>query len=127
MNIVLNWQTEEDGINKANRALNLYSKLSIVVPIVLATVTPVVSLLWVGMNSTAQFTAAVFASAGCLFFIALFFYVIWIQQLEQYVKFLPLEREHIAMSYTTRGMLVGFFLFFRYHFSLCISVFSKPL
>ena len=33
MSIVLNWQTEKDGINKANSALNLYSKLSIVVPI----------------------------------------------------------------------------------------------
>ena len=126
MNIVLNWETEEDGVNKANRALNIYSKLSIVVPIVLSTVTPVVSLLWVGMNSTAQFTAAIFASAGCLFFIALFFYVIWIQALEQYVKFLPLEREHIAMSYTTRGMLVGFFLFMGIIF-LCVSPFLASL
>jgi len=126
MNIVLNWQTEEDGVNKANRALNIYSKLSIVVPIVLSTVTPVVSLLWVGMNSTAQFTAAIFASAGCLFFIALFFYVIWIQALEQYVKFLPLEREHIAMSYTMRGMLVGFFLFFWFIFFFFFSLFLNP-
>lgn len=126
MSIVLNWQTEKDGINKANRALNLYSKLSIVVPIVLATVTPVVSLLWIGINSTVQFAAAVFASAGCLFFIALFFYVIWIQQLEQYVKFLPLEREHISMSYTTRGMLVSLFLFMGIIF-LCVSPFLASL
>ena len=126
MNIVINWETEEDGINRANKALNIYSKLSIVVPIVLATVTPVISLLWAGVTSKMMLIAAIFASVGCLFFIALFFYVIWIQTLEQYVKFLPLEREHISMSYTTRGMLVGFFLFVGIIF-LCISPFLAIL
>ncbi|QSH91063.1 methyl-accepting chemotaxis protein [Treponema medium] len=126
MNIVLNWQTEEDGVNKANKALDVYSKLSIGVPIILSTVTPIVSLLWIGVNSTILFIAAIFTSVGCLFFVALFFYVIWLQQLEQYVNFLPLERKHISMSYTTRGMLVGFFLFAGIIF-LCISPFLASL
>ena len=126
MNIVINWEKEEDGINRANKALNLYSKLSIVIPIVLSTVTPVVSLLWIGVTSRMVLITAIFASVGCLFFIALFFYVIWIQTLEQYVKFLPLEREHISMSYTTRGMLVGFFLFVGIIF-LCTSPFLASL
>lgn len=126
MNIVINWEKEEDGINRANKALNLYSKLSIVIPIVLSTVTPVVSLVWTGVTAKMVLITAIFASVGCLFFIALFFYVIWIQQLEQYVKFLPLEREHISMSYTTRGMLVGFFLFVGIIF-LCVSPFLASL
>lgn len=111
MHAIYNWKTNVDGLGRANKAITMYSKLSIVVPILLATVTPVVSLIWVGVNSVIMFTAATLTSIGCLFFVALFFYVIWIQQFEQYVKFLPLKKEYISMSYVTRGMLVSFFLF----------------
>lgn len=111
MHAVQTWQEDADGLDRANRAIAMYSKLSIVVPILLATVIPVASLVWVGMNSVIKFTAAIFTSTGCLFFVSLFFYVIWIQKFEQYLKFLPLEKKYITMSYTKRGMLVSFFLF----------------
>ena len=111
MHAVRIWQEDANGLDRANKAIAIYSKLSIVVPILLATVIPVASLVWVGMNSAIKFTAAIFTSTGCLFFVSLFFYVIWIQKLENYIKFLPLEKKYVTMSYTTRGMLVSFFLF----------------
>ena len=111
MHTILAWQENADGVDRANKAIALYSKLSIVVPILIATVIPVISLIWVGINSAIKFTAAIFTSTGCLFFVSLFFYVIWIQKFEQYLKFIPLEKKYITMSYTTRGMLVSFFLF----------------
>ncbi|MGP1431455.1 MAG: methyl-accepting chemotaxis protein [Treponema sp.] len=111
MRTIYTWQDDSDGLDRANKAIAIYSKLSIVVPILLATIVPVVSLIWVGMNSTIKFTAAILTSIGCLFFVALFFYVIWIQKFEQYVKFLPLKKQYISMSYVKRGMLVSFFLF----------------
>ena len=111
MRAIYSWQDDTEGVDRANKAITIYSKLSIVVPILLATVIPVVSLIWVGVNSTIKFAAAVLTSIGCLFFVSLFFYVMWIQQFEQYVRFLPLKKEYISMSYIKRGMLVGFFLF----------------
>lgn len=108
---VLSWQDDADGVDRANRAIAVYSKLSIAVPIFLATVIPVITLVWVGMDSVIEFAAAIFTSVGCLFFVSLFFYVIWIQHFEHYVKFLPLKKKYITMSYTKRGMLVSFFLF----------------
>ena len=111
MRAIYSWQDDAEGVDRANKAITIYSKLSIVVPILLATVIPVVSLIWVGVNSTIKFAAAVLTSIGCLFFVSLFFYVMWLQQFEQYVRFLPLKKEYISMSYIKRGMLVSFFLF----------------
>ena len=126
MSTLENWQTEEDGLDKANRMVSIYSILSIVVPVILSTVIPYVSFIWVGIDNKITLVAGVLAALGSLFFVSLFFYVIWLQHLEKYLSFLPLEKKHITFSYVARGMVVSFFLFAGI-LCLCITPFIASL
>lgn len=126
MSTLENWQTETDGLDKANRMVSIYSILSIVIPVLLSTIIPYISFIWVGIDNKVTLAAGVLAALGSLFFVSLFFYVIWLQHLEKYVSFLPLEKKHITLSYVGRGMFVSFFLFAGILF-LCVTPFIASL
>lgn len=124
--IIKNWNSEDDGINRANKALAVYSITSIIVPFLLSVTVPTIALLWIGVQDWAKFVATGLAAMGSMFFVSLFFYVVWLQRFEKYVKFLPLEKKHITMSYTGRGVAVGFALFTGIFF-LCAAPFVATL
>lgn len=124
--IIQKWHSEPNGIDRANKALAVYSLVSIFVPFFLSSVVPVIALWSIGGRDWAMFVATALAAIGCMFFLSLFFYVVWLQRLEKYVKFLPLEKKHISLSYTQRGVAVGFALFVGISF-LCVAPFVATL
>ena len=126
MPVIQNWRSEDNGLDRANKALAVYSLVSIFVPFFLSSVVPVTVLWLTGERNWAMFVATVLAAIGCMFFVSLFFYVVWLQRIEKYVKFLLLEKKHITLSYTQRGAAVGFALFVGISF-LCVAPFVATL
>ena len=126
MPIIQNWHSEHNGVDRANKALAVYSLTSIVVPFFLSSIVPVIALWWVGGRDWPMFVATALAAIGSMFFVSLFFFVVWLQKLEKYVKFLTLEKKHISLSYTQRGAAVGFALFVGISF-LCVAPFVATL
>ena len=126
MPVIQNWRSDDNGLDRANRALAVYSLVSIFVPFFLSSVVPVTVLWLTGERNWAMFVATVLAAIGCMFFVSLFFYVVWLQRIEKYVKFLLLEKKHITLSYTQRGAAVGFALFVGISF-LCVAPFVATL
>ncbi|MFC1238286.1 methyl-accepting chemotaxis protein [Treponema vincentii] len=126
MPCIQNCYSKENGIDRANKALAVYSIVSVVVPFFLSSVVPVIALWWTGGRDWVMFVATALAAIGCMFFVSLFFYVVWLQRIEKYVRFLPLEKKHITISYTGRGIAVGFALFAGIFF-LCVAPFVATL
>ncbi|MGI5074603.1 methyl-accepting chemotaxis protein [Treponema vincentii] len=126
MPCIKNCYSEHNGIDRANKAVAVYSIASVIVPFLLSGSVPVLALLWIGERDWVRFVATALAAMGSMFFVSLFFYVVWLQRLERYVKFLPLEKKHITMSYTGRGVAVGFALFTGIFF-LCVAPFIATL
>lgn len=126
MPVIQNWRSEDNGLDRANKALAVYSLVSIFVPFFLSSVVPVLALWWTGGRGWAMFVATVLAAIGCMFFVSLFFYVVWLQRIERYTNFLALEKKHISLSYTQRGAAVGFALFIGISF-LCVAPFVATL
>ncbi|EEV21280.1 methyl-accepting chemotaxis protein signaling domain protein [Treponema vincentii ATCC 35580] len=126
MPCIKNCYSEHNGIDRANKAVAVYSIASVIVPFLLSGSVPVLSLLWIGERDWVRFVATALAAMGSMFFVSLFFYVVWLQRLERYAKFLPLEKKHITMSYTGRGVAVGFALFTGIFF-LCVAPFIATL
>jgi len=126
INVLKTYKTDVGGVDKANKVLALYSKLSLLAPIILTLATPIATLLWLGIHSIEKIIACVLGAVGCLNFVSLFFYILWTHKLEAYLKFLPFEKKHITMSYILRNMMVSFFLFGALIF-LCIDPFIGML
>ena len=126
MPCIKNCYSEHNGIDRANKAVAVYSIASVIVPFLLSGSVPVLALLWIGERDWVRFVATALAAMGSMFFVSLFFYVVWLQRLERYAKFLPLEKKHITMSYTGRGVAVGFALFTGIFF-LCVAPFIATL
>lgn len=126
INVLKTYKTDVGGVDKANKVLALYSKLSLLAPIILTLATPIATLLWLGIHSIEKIIACVLGAVGCLNFASLFFYILWTHKLEAYLKFLPFEKKHITMSYILRNMMVSFFLFGALIF-LCIDPFIGML
>lgn len=110
-NAIKNLKKTAESIDYANKVFNIYSKVSIVVPVLLTIITPVATFLSLGITNTAQIIGCVFGALGCFSLVATFVYIIWIQCVENYLVFLHFEKKYISMSYVTRNMLVSFFLF----------------
>lgn len=110
-NMLENYKDGSAGIDEANKALSICFKISLAVPVILTPIAIFSALYWLGIHSPAKIIACVLGAIGCLNFIALFFYILWTKRTERYMSFLPLEKEHITMSYITRTMLISYFLF----------------
>jgi len=106
-----NYKDGSVGIDEANKALSICFKISLAVPVILTPIAIFSALYWLGIHSPAKIIACALGAIGCLNFIALFFYILWTKRTERYMSFLPLEKEHITMSYITRTMLISYFLF----------------
>ncbi|MGP1588208.1 MAG: methyl-accepting chemotaxis protein [Treponemataceae bacterium] len=124
--VLKDFQTNENGVDKANKVFAIYTKVSLVTPIVLTILTPIFTLLWIGVDLPEKVIASILGSLGCMNLVSLFFYIMWTQKIEGYLKFLPFDKKHITMSYTVRNMLVSFFLFLAIIF-LCVSPFIGSL
>ena len=111
MPLIQHIQHTEDGVNKANTALQRYTRLSMRLAILIALISPVTILLWVGIKEPTQVTACIFATTGIFFLVGPLFYMLYLQHLEKWASFLPFKKEYITISYTARGMLIAFFLF----------------
>jgi len=111
MPLIQHFQYTEEGVNKANIALQIYTRLSMRLAILIALLSPVTILLWVGIKEPTQITACIFATTGIFFLVGPLFYMLYLQHLETWAVFLPFKKEYITMSYTIRGMLIAFFLF----------------
>ncbi|OJF77214.1 MAG: hypothetical protein BKP49_03515 [Treponema sp. CETP13] len=46
---------------------------------------------------------------GALFLLSLLFYILWIKKYEPWLKWLPLEKEYIALNQVARSVIVAFF------------------
>ena len=120
------YQPDADGIEKANKTVTLCSKISLAVPVILTPVAVLAAMFWLGIYSPAKIIACVLGSVGCMNFVSLFFYILWLKRFERYLSFLPFEQKHITMSYTTRTMLISYFLFSAI-ILLCVSPFIAML
>ncbi|WP_252722849.1 MULTISPECIES: methyl-accepting chemotaxis protein [Treponema] len=109
--IIKNYANAENGVHKANIAIKMYSKISILAPIILAIVSPVAILLWTGVTEPLKIIACILTTMGNLFLFPLFFYILYIRKIEEWASFVPFEKQYITVSYVSRGMLVSVFLF----------------
>ena len=125
-NMLENYQSDAVSIDKANKTLAVCFKISLAVPVILTPVAMLSALYWLGIHSPAKVIACVSGALGCMNFVSLFFYILWTKRVERYLSFLPFEKNHITMSYTTRTMLISYFLFSAI-ILLCLSPFIGSL
>ena len=109
-NIIRSYDGTEETLVKANKASLLYTKLSIIVPVLLN----VLFVVWIIKTDIVsrgggRRIAMAFCATGSTFLLALFFYIIFLQSYERWQKFLPLRAEFQGMSLSARTMFVAFF------------------
>ena len=75
INVLKTYKTDVGGVDKANKVLALYSKLSLLAPIILTLSTPIATLLWLGIHSIEKIIACVLGAVGCLNYDSLFLYI----------------------------------------------------
>ena len=100
----------EKTYHKACSSGLIYAKLSIFLPIIVN----VAFCLWVVLFNVVpteggRGLAVVFCSLGSTFLLSLFFYILFLQTLEKWQKFLPLIAKYQGMTITLRSIAVGFF------------------
>ncbi len=109
-NIIRTYDGTEESLVKASKASIWYTKISIIVPIILNAIfvvwiikTDIVS------RGGGRRIAMAFCAAGSTFLLALFFYILFAQNYEKWQKFLPLRSEFQGMSLVVKSVLVAFF------------------
>ena len=107
---IRSYDGSEESLIKASKASYSYTKLSIYIPLLLN----VVFTIWLPFSNIVPIDggrglALVFCSIGGTFLLALFFYILWLQNYEKWQKFLPLRPEYQGMSLIVRSILVSFF------------------
>ena len=101
----------EKSVKKLNACAVLYTKLSIIFPILYASVLNVWASLSVA-GSYLQVLALWMQAMGCLFVFSVAQYVNFIQKFEKFLSFLPFRKEYQGLSIIARTVLVGFFVCF---------------
>ncbi len=96
------------SLKKANETAQLYPKLSMYLPILLNLLFSAAGLLFMGV-SVPVFTAIILQSFGSVCLFSLFCYIKFLQLFEDYLQFLPLEKQYCSMPLIIRSSLVAFF------------------
>ena len=110
MRPILSYDGSEESLVKANKCAKFYPTASLVLPVLINILLPfcLCAEKEIGFANNIGLSL-VFTSTGGLFLFSLFFYIIFLQKFETYLKFLPLRKEFTGMSLTVRSSLVAFF------------------
>ena len=109
--IVRKYDGSEKSFVRASKIAALYSKVTIICPIVLNFIFAI----WIELTDLVPSDisgvklAFVLCSLGSTFLTSLFFYILFLQTYEKWQSFLPLRAKYQGMSITLRSVLVGFF------------------
>lgn len=112
-NILMNYHQSEEMYKRALKWIKLYEALLIVIPVVFCLILPAVLIAvqapeyW-GTNIAT--VLAMFSTGNCFLF-ALFFYVLFIQGFERWLKIVPLHADFRGMPLKIRSVLTAFFSF----------------
>ncbi len=96
----------------ALKAINLYQRILIAFPILMAGVLPTlifIELGWFGTGRAQELGAYTMAIIGNVFLMSLFFYILFLQRLERWLPCVPLDEKHKSMPLLSRTMFVAFF------------------
>lgn len=108
--IIAHYDGSEESLIKANKKALLYTKLSTFIPIFLNVILGLLLLIgYTGEKTYLISLSIIYQSLGCVFLYSLFFYVLFLQNFEKYLHFLPLREEFLSMNIKTRSILVAFF------------------
>ena len=107
---ICSYDGTEKTYHKACSAGLIYAKISVFLPIFINIAYCLsVVLLHVVPTNGGRGLAVVFCSLGSTFLLSLFFYIVFLQVLEKWQKFLPLTAKYQGMSIILRSIAVGFF------------------
>ncbi|HZK19183.1 MAG TPA: methyl-accepting chemotaxis protein [Treponemataceae bacterium] len=103
-----------DGTQKTYHTVaktaKIFPTVSIATPIVLMIINIILLTFTASAKNYVFNTVPIWLTAmGSLFLVAPLIYIIWIQHLEPWLKWLPLTQEYISLSYTARTVLIAFF------------------
>ncbi len=104
---IINW---EEDLEKAQRNINIYEKLLILIPLLIALFAPLVSGLETGLiQKKAAFTSYYCITTANIFLIATFFGGFALRHFEEWVSFIPVDKDHLGYSMTKRIVMISFF------------------
>lgn len=96
--------------HKACMAAKLYPTISIALPILVNVIFIIIFLNEHNIKFHNDLGySLLFTDIGSLFLIALFLYILFIQDFENWVSFLPYSKEYSSLSHTTRSTLIALF------------------
>ena len=109
----MNYHCDRAAYFHALKTIKRYESLLILFPVVEAIAVPfaMVALYAPQYLHTDTFTALMLFSLGNCFLFALFFYVFFIQNFEEWLHIIPLHKDYRSMPYRVRTVLTVFFSF----------------
>ena len=102
---------KQDSCNRTNEIANKFGTINIVILVFNAIVYPIAMNFAAKAHNVTTFELFPFICIfiGAVFLFALFFYIPWIENYEDWLSFLPFGREHFDFSLTKRnGLVAGF-------------------
>ena len=109
--IFLNYHRDEAAYQKALKAVKQYETILIIIPVVFSVLFPSI-LTYVYMREamhTALSAAVLMFSIGQCFLYSLLFYVLFLQQFEKWLLYIPLHYSFKGMPLRVRSVLTSFF------------------
>ncbi|MCQ2595698.1 MAG: methyl-accepting chemotaxis protein [Treponemataceae bacterium] len=110
MNQICGYEGSEDTLKLANRAYKNYTRLSIVPIIILNITFPELMAKANGFDMFHTTSISIYCNTlGSMFLFSLFFYICYLQVLEEYISFVPLRPEFCGMTLNVRTAIVSGF------------------
>ena len=115
--IVNQYDGSQETVHKVNKNINLFEKVSIVMPVVFSVLVPVMytsrynarGLEYVAFGSESPFLYELTLMVGLTFVFSLYTYILYLQSIERNASWLPYRSEYQTMSLVSRSVTSGAF------------------